>query len=101
MPRIINKQYNEETIMEPNDISVEVNRVVGYLSKQDPNTEEYTHAAQNLKTLCEARSKKQASLIEPEILISAGMNLLGVVLILRHEQFNVITSKAMNFIRPK
>lgn len=88
--------------MEPkNDISVEVDRVVDFLSNQDPSTDEYTHAAQNLKTLCEARAKKQAFAIEPDILIAAGVNLLGIVLILRHEQFNVVTTKAMSFIRPK
>jgi len=88
--------------MEPkNDISVEVDRVVEFLSNLDPNSEEYTHAAQNLKTLCEARAKKQASVIEPEVLITVCANLLGIVLILRHEQFNVVTTKAMSFIRPK
>lgn len=88
--------------MEPkNDISVEVDRVVDFLSNKDPNSEEYTHAVQNLKTLCEARAKKQASLIEPDVLITAGVNLLGIILILRHEQFNVVTTKAINFIRPK
>lgn len=88
--------------MEPkNDISVEVDRVVEFLSHEDPSTDGYTHAAQNLKTLCEARAKKPAFLIEPEVLITASMNLLGIVLILRHEQFNVVTTKAINFIRPK
>ena len=87
--------------MEPNDISVEVDRVVDFLSKQEPNSEEYTHAVQNLKILCEARAKKQASFIEPDVLITAGVNLLGIILILRHEQFNVVTTKAMSLIRPK
>lgn len=88
--------------MEPkNDISVEVDRVVEFISNLDPTTEDYTHAAQNLKTLCEARTKKAAFFIEPEVLITAGFNLLGIVLILRHEQFNVVTTKAINFIRPK
>lgn len=88
--------------MEPkNNISVEVDRVVAFLSNIDPNSEEYTQAAQNLKTLCEARAKKQAAIIEPEVLITVCANLLGIVLILRHEQFNVVTTKAMSFIRPK
>lgn len=87
--------------MEPKNLNDEVDRVVLYLSGQDPDSESYTHAVQNLKTLCEARSKKAASTIEPEVLITAGVNLLGIVLILRHEQFNVVASKAMTFIRPR
>ena len=87
--------------MEPNHISVEVDRVVSSLSKIDPFEEDYTKGVQNLKTLCEARSKKPGLLIEPDVLIAAAVNLLGIVLILRHEQFNVVTTKAMTFIRPK
>lgn len=87
--------------MEPKNLNDEVDRVVLFLSGEDPDSESYTHAVQNLKTLCEARAKKAASPIDPEILISAGVNLLGIILILRHEQFNVVTTKAMSFIRPR
>lgn len=88
--------------MEPkNNISVEVDRVVEFLSDIDPSEEDYTKGVQNLKTLCEARSKKPGFLIEPDVLITSAVNLLGIVLILRHEQFNVVTTKAMTFIRPK
>ena len=88
--------------MEPkNDISDEVNRVVEFLSKIDPSEDEYTKGIQNLKVLCEARAKRPGFLIEPEVLITAAVNIIGIVLILRHEQFNVVTTKAMTFIRPK
>ena len=84
-----------------NDISIEVDRVVDFLSKIDPSDDEYTKAIQNLKVLCEARAKRPGLLIEPEVVISAVVNILGIALILRHEQFNVVTTKAMTFIRPK
>lgn len=87
--------------MDKNDISVEVDRVVEFLSKISPSEDDYTTGVQNLKTLCEARAKKPGTLIEPDVLIAAVVNLLGIVLILRHEQFNVVTTKAMTFIRPK
>jgi len=87
--------------MEPKNLNDEVDRVVEFLSRQDPDSESYTNAVQNLRILCEARAKKAASIIDPEVLVSAGVNLLGIVLILRHEQFNVVASKAMTFIRPK
>jgi len=87
--------------MEPKNLNDEVDRVVLFLSGQDPDSESYTNAVQNLRILCEARAKKSASIIDPEVIVSAGVNLLGIVLILRHEQFNVVASKAMTFIRPK
>ena len=88
--------------MEPkNNISVEVDRVVNFLSEINPDEEIYTCSVQNLKTLCEARSKKPGTLIEPDVLIAAAVNIVGIVLILRHEQFNVVTTRAMSFIRPQ
>jgi len=88
--------------MERKDIlSNEVDRVVDILSRIEPTSDEYSKGIQNLKVLCEARAKKPASWVEAEVLVSVLSNLLGIVLILRHEQFNVVTSKALNFIRPK
>jgi len=84
-----------------NAISVEVDRVVEFLSKIDPDEENYTKSVQNLKTLCEARSKKPGAIIEPEVLIASVTNLLSIVLVLRHEQFNVVATRAMSFIRPQ
>lgn len=81
--------------------AAEIDHILQYLKTCTPNSEDYTDAVDNLKTLCEARSKKQAFLIEPEVLLAAGVNILGILLILRHEQFNVIASRAINFIRPR
>ncbi len=36
--------------------------------------------------------------ISPDTLATIGANLLGIAMILKHEQFNVITSKAIGFV---
>jgi hypothetical protein len=90
-----------EFTMEKNRLTQEIDRVVLFMSEIDPDSDDYSSAAQNLKVLCEARSKKPSFVVEPEVIVAGLVNLLGIVLIIKHEQFNVVTSRAMTFIRPK
>lgn len=83
-------------------IDLEVDNVISKLSNMDPSSAEYTTAVQNLKTLMEARSKKPARLIEPEVVATVGGSFASVIAILFHERLNVITTKAIGFvIKPK
>lgn len=81
-----------------NPMDAEIDHILTELSKLAPDSEEYTKAAENLKVLSEARSKKPYQIIEPEAILMAGVNILGIVLILYFERFNVISSRAMSFI---
>lgn len=85
--------------MKKRPIDQEVDRLIGLMSQLDPSHKDYRKAAESLKTICEARSKKSSFPVDPEMLIAAGINLLGIVLILNHEHLNVITSKATMLIR--
>ena len=77
----------------------EVDRILGLMSHIDPTKDDYKKAAESLKLVCEARAKKAALPIEPEVVITAAANLLGIVLILQHERLNVVTSRAIAFVR--
>lgn len=45
---------------------------------------------------------KKSSSMSKETLVTVGANLLGIILIIKHENVNVITSKALSFvIRPR
>jgi len=77
----------------------EVDRVLDLMSNMKPSTDDYKKTVESLKTLCEARSKKSALLIEPETIITALSSILGIVLILQHERLNVVTSRAISFVR--
>lgn len=82
-----------------NPFDTEVDRILGLMSAIDPTSEDYGKAAESLKTVCEARAKKPAFPIDPEVIIGAAVNLLGIVLILQHERLNVISSRAIQFVR--
>lgn len=77
----------------------EVDRILELMSGMNPADDEYARSVSSLKILCEARSKKAAFPIDPETIVTALANLLGIVLILKHEQFNVVTSRAIAFIK--
>jgi hypothetical protein len=82
-----------------NTFDEEVERVLNLMSDLDPTGDDYKKAVESLKTLCEARSKKPAFPIDLETILMVGSNLLAVVLILQHERLNVISTRAIGFIR--
>jgi hypothetical protein len=79
-------------------IDDEVNHVLDGLKKMSIDSEEYGVAVKNLQTLCEARSKKPAHLIEAETLVLAATNILGILLILHYEELNVVATKAISLV---
>lgn len=83
-------------------INAEVDHVLDFLRREDPGSEEYNLGAQNLKLLCEARTKKSAYPIDPEVVLSVVGSLLGILLILHYERLNVISTRALSLIiKPK
>lgn len=84
--------------MKHKSIDDEIDNVLKFMEKYEPNSEEYSAAADNLKDLCEARSKKASRFIEIDTIILACTNILGIVLILNYEQIHVITTKAIGFV---
>ncbi len=87
--------------MDQRTIDQEIEHILSELSRLSPDSDEYSTAAQNLRTLCEARSQKPANRINPETVLTLGTNILSILMILRYERFDVVTSRAMSFIRPK
>lgn len=84
--------------MTKNGIDREIDRVLTVLSSLEPHSEQYTTAVLNLKELCESRSKKASRSVEPDTIVLAATNLLGILLILHYEQLNVIATKAIGFV---
>lgn len=82
----------------PNLFDDEVNRVLTIMSTMQPESKEYRSAAEALSMVCEARKVKPTPPVSPDVVVSVVANLIGIVLILKHEDLNVITSKAVSFI---
>jgi hypothetical protein len=81
-------------------IDKEIDRVISYLGMLSPDSENYVTASDNLKALYEGR--KNQFRVSPDTIVLAVTNLIGILMIIRQEEFNIVTSKAIGFIiKPK
>jgi len=78
-------------------LNKEIEIVLEKMSKVTPDSNEYTAMAKNLETLYSANSKSRNTVSLDTIVTVAG-SLIGIILIINHEQTGIITSKAMSFI---
>lgn len=80
-------------------IDREVEHILAALKEMTVDSKEYEIAAKNLKELCEARSKRASRVIEPEWILMAITNVLGILFVLNFEQLHVISTKAIGLVR--
>jgi hypothetical protein len=65
-------------------------------------TEEYTAILGNVERLHELLGEHKPTRISPETRATIAANLIGILMIIRHEDVNVISSKALGFVlRPR
>lgn len=63
-----------------------------------PGSDEYAKMVSHLKALYQLKEQETPKRISPETWATIAANLVGIGMILHHERFNVITSKAIGFI---
>jgi len=61
--------------------------------------DEYGVVLDRVSKLHKMRETENSHRVSPDTLVLAATNLIGIFLIINHERLNVITSKAMGFIR--
>jgi hypothetical protein len=80
----------------------EIARIVVVLQDLEPNSDEYGATLDKLTKLQKIRQEEKPDRASTDTLVTVAANLVGIALIIRHENVNVITSKAMSFIiKPK
>jgi hypothetical protein len=79
-------------------VDKEINRAVLVLGEQEPNSEEYASTLEHLAKLQKIRQEEKPDRISYDTMLMVGAHLAGMLLIIRHENVNVITSKALSFI---
>lgn len=85
--------------MKSNKFDLEVERVIEILSKLDPNTDEYQKISENLRNVCDARSKRAGHATDWTTLYLIGGNLILGFGVLYFERIGVLTSKAFGLVR--
>lgn len=89
----------KKTPTEPTELDKTISRVHLHLEGKEPDSDEYAKALSQLDKLYKMKTYKKESSLKPDMLISAGVNLAGILLILGFERAHVISSKSLGFVR--
>lgn len=75
-----------------------IDSILDDMAKFDASSDEYGEMTGNLEKLLKAKSYEKSKGISPDTAIVVAANLIGIVLILKHEKIDIITSKALGFV---
>jgi hypothetical protein len=73
-------------------------RILAMLPIHPADSQEYAKLLGNVERIHEMMDIKKPSPVSRETLLTVGANILGILLIIKHEDVNVITSKALGFV---
>ena len=76
----------------------EIDNLAEEMRSVDPSSERYETMAKNLETLSKAKSYEKSKKVSPDTIAVVAANLIGIGLILFHEQAHIVTSKALGFV---
>lgn len=76
----------------------ELEQALKRLSFEMPHTEGYRDGLTIVERLYELMDDNKSTSVSRETLATIAANLAGIILIIKHESVNVITSKAMSFV---
>lgn len=82
----------------PNKLEEEIDRVTTLLGEEEIGSEDYEKKLNVLTKLWKIKAEDKPDRISKDTLMVVGSNILSIILILRHEHLNVITSKAMQMV---
>ncbi len=83
----------------PTLLEKEITRVLKDMTNKDPASQEYKNLMERLQALHKMADDNRPSRVSPDTALLSATNILGILLIIRHEYVNVITSKAQSFVQ--
>lgn len=81
-----------------NNLQMEINSILERMESMTIESEGYEVALSNLERLYELKSKDGKFNISPDTMAVVAGNLIGLIMIIKHEELNIITSKALGFV---
>lgn len=79
-------------------LDVTINGALSELNRHPVGSEEYMKVLECVTRLHQLKKDEKSSMVSKDTLANIGANLLGILMIIKHERVNVITSKALNFV---
>jgi hypothetical protein len=93
--------FNPKTPTTPTDLELAIARLHALMLAEDPTTDNYSKLSDNLIKLYKLREHDTVKRWRPspDVVLTATVNIVGILMVIRHEDVNVITTKAMGMIR--
>jgi hypothetical protein len=86
----------------PSELDKTIARALAELDRHAVGSEEYVKTLDILSKLMKLKADERPKQISKDTILVSVTNLLGIMLIIRYEQFNIVTTKAMNLaMKPK
>jgi hypothetical protein len=83
-------------------LEIAIDKALRDLNRHVIGDEDYVRTLDAIVKLHKMKIEEKNSLVKKDTLIIVGANILGLLMIIRHEHVNVITSKAMSLLlRPR
>jgi hypothetical protein len=79
-------------------LQIEIDRLVLQLDAHEPTSEEFGAIVERLSKLHKMNQDVRPASVDPNTALTVAANLLGIAMIVRHENLNVITTKALSFV---
>lgn len=83
---------------EMSSLEIVTERAIRELNNHPVGSEEYVRTLDQVVKLHKMREEEKSASVSKDTLIVAGTNLLGIIMIIKHEFLNVITSRALSLI---
>lgn len=97
--------FNRKKKTNRDRLETEIDAVLEEMEYEDSDTDKYTRMSENLERLFRAKSYDANPKPDGNTILQVGgtaaVSLIGILLITKHEDLNVITSKALQFVTRK
>lgn len=76
-----------------------IDKAISELDNHSITSDEYATIVNHLHKMQEIENKKSSRSLDPTAVATIAANLAGILMIIHHENVNVITSKALGFVK--
>lgn len=80
-------------------LQIEIDQLVIELDDHEATSEKYGTIVERLSKLHKIQDDRTPEKVNPNTALTVAANLIGIGIIVRHEHLNVITTKALGFIK--
>ena len=83
---------------DPTHLELAFDRAIRDLKHHDIASEEYARKLEVAIKLHKMIEEEKSSYVSKDVMAMIGANLLGLIMIIKHEEFNVINARAMSWV---